>query len=104
MNSGWPPTAPKARAGLFTPPGNTRLARSKASRLRPRVGGMGEFSSFPRECENDHGGFSRFLVFFRFNFLDIRRVFRQLHKVLVRVVLVELADVFEKQIGFTNVA
>ena len=34
MNGGSPPTAPKARAGLFTPPGITRLARAKASWLR----------------------------------------------------------------------
>ena len=27
MNSGWPPTAPKARAGLLTPPGMTWQAR-----------------------------------------------------------------------------
>ena len=33
MNGGSPPTAPKARAGLFTPPGITRLARAKASWL-----------------------------------------------------------------------
>src|SRR4051812_37655738 len=38
MNSGTPPTAPKARAGLLTPPGMTRAARSKASRLRTRTG------------------------------------------------------------------
>ena len=34
MNGGSPPTAPNARAGLFTPPGITRLARAKASWLR----------------------------------------------------------------------
>ena len=33
MNGGWPPTAPNARAGLFTPPGITLLARANASRL-----------------------------------------------------------------------
>src|SRR4051794_9861045 len=33
MNGGSPPTAPNARAGLFTPPGMTRLARTKASWL-----------------------------------------------------------------------
>src|SRR5262249_26117924 len=38
MTSGWPPTAPKARAGLLTPPGITRQARSNASRLRTRTG------------------------------------------------------------------
>src|SRR5438270_4324846 len=36
MNGGCPPTAPKARAGLLTPPGRTRQARPKASRLRTR--------------------------------------------------------------------
>src|SRR5947209_844351 len=36
MNGGWPPTAPKARAGLLTPPGMTRQARSKAAALRGR--------------------------------------------------------------------
>src|SRR4051794_16122741 len=36
MKTGWPPTAPKARAGLFTPPGMTRQARAKASWLRRR--------------------------------------------------------------------
>src|SRR5262249_34533182 len=42
MNSGWPPTAPNARAGLFTPPGISRQARSNAARLRGRcvVGGL----------------------------------------------------------------
>ena len=33
MNGGSPPTAPNARAGLFTPPGITRLARTNASWL-----------------------------------------------------------------------
>ena len=33
MNGGSPPTAPKARAGLLTPPGITRLARANASWL-----------------------------------------------------------------------
>src|SRR5688572_28421056 len=36
MNGGCPPTAPKARAGLFTPPGISRPARSNAARLRGR--------------------------------------------------------------------
>src|SRR3954469_18612588 len=36
MKGGCPPTAPKARAGLLTPPGITRQARWKASRLRTR--------------------------------------------------------------------
>src|SRR5271155_2561692 len=36
MNTGWPPTPPKARAGLLTPPGITRLARANASLLRGR--------------------------------------------------------------------
>src|SRR5687768_9082773 len=36
MNRGCPPTAPKARAGLLTPPGITPQARSKACRLRTR--------------------------------------------------------------------
>src|SRR3954453_21570601 len=36
MNGGSPPTAPNARAGLFTPPGITRLARTKASWLLGR--------------------------------------------------------------------
>src|SRR5690242_6973111 len=36
MNGGSPPTAPKARAGLFTPPGITRQARAKASWLLGR--------------------------------------------------------------------
>ena len=36
MNGGSPPTAPKARAGLLTPPGMTRLARTKASWLAGR--------------------------------------------------------------------
>src|SRR5919205_1275858 len=40
MKMGWPPTAPKARAGLLTPPGITRQARSYACWLRARVGGM----------------------------------------------------------------
>src|SRR6516164_9147320 len=40
MNGGSPPTAPKARAGLLTPPGISRPARSNASRLRTRVGFM----------------------------------------------------------------
>src|ERR1700722_17150686 len=31
-NTGVPPTARKARTGLFTPPGMTRLARSKSDR------------------------------------------------------------------------
>src|SRR5947209_5508339 len=38
MNSGSPPTAPKARAGLLTPPGIRRPARWNASRLRARCG------------------------------------------------------------------
>src|SRR5687767_12837693 len=37
MNSGSPPTAPKARAGLLTPPGISRLARTNAARLRSRL-------------------------------------------------------------------
>src|SRR6266571_3327848 len=40
MNGGWPPTAPKARAGLLTPPGMTRQAFSNASLLRVRLGCM----------------------------------------------------------------
>src|SRR4051812_17817138 len=41
MNTGSPPTAPKARAGLLTPPGIRRFARSKAARLLGRcIGGM----------------------------------------------------------------
>src|SRR5688500_5862248 len=38
MNSGVPPTAPNARAGLFTPPGIDFLARSKAAALLVRLG------------------------------------------------------------------
>src|SRR5262249_10140962 len=34
----WPPTAPKARAGLLTPPGISRAARANASWLRTRMG------------------------------------------------------------------
>src|SRR5579875_2434395 len=40
MNNGRPPTAPKARAGLLTPPGIRRQARSNASRLRTRDAGI----------------------------------------------------------------
>src|SRR3954452_24924795 len=36
MNGGSPPTVPNARAGLFTPPGITRLARANASWLLGR--------------------------------------------------------------------
>src|SRR5262245_28136991 len=36
MKTGWPPIAPKARAGLLTPPGMAAHARRKASRLRGR--------------------------------------------------------------------
>src|SRR5438045_2656970 len=36
MNGGSPPTPPNARAGLFTPPGITRLAHAKASWLLGR--------------------------------------------------------------------
>src|SRR5688572_9304548 len=36
MNSGLPPTAPNARAGLFTPPGMTRHARRNAAALLGR--------------------------------------------------------------------
>src|SRR5437867_2936059 len=36
MNGGSPPTAPKARAGLLTPPGISRFARANAARLRSR--------------------------------------------------------------------
>src|SRR5262249_4530464 len=37
MNGGVPPTALKARAGLFTPPGMMRLACSNAAELRGKV-------------------------------------------------------------------
>ena len=50
MNGGSPPTAPKARAGLLTPPGITRLARTKASWLarKAEVGpGIGRGSVYP---------------------------------------------------------
>src|SRR5262249_51345137 len=40
MNGGVPPTAPNARAGLFTPPGITLRARSKAAALRDRAIGL----------------------------------------------------------------
>src|SRR5436305_1713777 len=36
MNTGSPPTAPNARAGLLTPPGISPRARAKAARLRGR--------------------------------------------------------------------
>src|SRR5687768_1109903 len=36
MNSGLPPTAPNARAGLFIPPGITRHARANAAAVRGR--------------------------------------------------------------------
>src|SRR5262245_17878059 len=42
MKIGCPPTPPKARAGLLTPPGMSWQARSKASWLRVREGFIGE--------------------------------------------------------------
>src|ERR1700740_181204 len=54
MKIGWPPTPPKARAGLLTPPGMRSQARLKAAWLRVRfiiaglesVGAVSD-SSFP---------------------------------------------------------
>src|SRR5579871_142296 len=43
MKTGEPPTAPKARAGLFTPPGMARRACSKAAALRGRLTRCGVF-------------------------------------------------------------
>src|SRR5436190_8194827 len=52
MNSGLPPTAPNARAGLFTPPGMTRLARSNAAALFAR---SGEFCGMLGSCRVGQG-------------------------------------------------
>src|SRR5216683_6432017 len=94
MKSGWPPTAPKARAGLFTPPGRTRLARSKASRLRTRMGGIGEFSSIARFAWERAG-----CLLFRLRLQCLVGVGGKLRQRLVRAVLVELVDFLQQQIG-----
>src|SRR5437588_5100793 len=70
MKIGSPPTAPKARAGLLTPPGITRLERWNASRLRTRLGlfmrgvhpfsrdpiGEREYRFFRHANESEEGG------------------------------------------------
>src|SRR4051812_11674086 len=55
MNGGSPPTAPNARAGLFTPPGITRQARTNASWLRGRAYSGFDFAGVVASIS---GGFS----------------------------------------------
>src|SRR5438132_788602 len=76
MKTGSPPTAPKARAGLLTPPGMDRQARWKASRLRARVGGM---AASLRGLVRRHGA----------GLLELRR---QLRVLLLRVEVEHLLD------------
>src|SRR6266849_8910716 len=90
MKSGWPPTPPNARAGLLTPPGSTRQARSKASRLRTRTGGMASpFSRLMMQAATRSGRFG-----FRFKVRDELLEFRVLMIGVKLVNLLQLLVVF----------